>query len=130
MNRDELVYRKDTKKEFETLIADIEKEVDAHQFRVLGKHDIQATLAEKGMQIPPYTIVEVCNGKFAHGVLTKEKEIGMMLPCRIAVYTDGDSNAVVMMKPEVMSQLMPAADLGDIPAEVERILIDVIEQAA
>ena len=129
MKRDQIAYTKTSAKPFDALIADIERVAGEKNFRVLHKHDIQATLAEKGLELAPYTVVEVCNGKFAHQVLTTNKEVGMMLPCRIAVYEESGANNVVLMKPSLIGEMMPDVDFGTIPAEVEDILIAVVDEA-
>jgi len=129
MNFEQTTYLTKSGKPFDALIAALEESAAKRNFRVLHKHNIQATLAEKGFELSPYMVIEVCNSAFAHSILTKEKTVGMMLPCRIAVYEDGGTNSVVMMKPTLMSGMMPGVDLGSIPADVERILIEVVDEA-
>jgi uncharacterized protein (DUF302 family) len=129
MNSADLAYKKTSTKPFAELISNIEEEATKRNFRVLHIHDVQATLAEKGLELTPYSIVEVCNGGFAQKVLNAEKEIGMMLPCRIAVYDDNGTNTVLLMKPSLISVLMPGADIGSIPQDVEKILIEVVDEA-
>lgn len=102
----------------------------AHGFRTLHVHDVQATLAEKGFTLPAYRIIEVCNARFAHDILTRHPVVGMMLPCRIAVYEQDHQTIMTLMKPELISLMMPDFDLGDIPAQVEATLIRVMDEAA
>ncbi|HEY5540383.1 MAG TPA: DUF302 domain-containing protein, partial [Coriobacteriia bacterium] len=63
----------------------------AHSFRVQFVHDVAETLAERGFEREPLTIVEVCNAKYANEVLAEDVLIGLMLPCPVMVYEqDGD----------------------------------------
>ena len=126
----ELSYNKTSKKSFAESVASVEKAAAENGFRVLHIHDVQQTLKEKGFALPPYSIVEVCNAKFAHQVLTKDPAVGMMLPCRIAVYEAGTEVNLLLLKPGIIGDLMPQSDLGSIPREVEEILIRVVDQAA
>ena len=71
----------------------------------------------------------MCNAKFAHQVLSADKSVGMMLPCRIAVYEETGKTHVKLLKPTVISEMMLSVDLGSIPREVEKILIDVVDAA-
>src|SRR5512145_2270831 len=111
MNTEQLAYLKTSEKPFEALVTALEEAAVKRNFRVLHKHNIQATLAEKGFELSPYTVIEVCNSGFAHKILTKEKTVGMMLPCRIAVYEDAGVKNVLLMRPSLISEMMPGADL-------------------
>ena len=125
----DLAYRYTTAKPLAEAVASIEKAAADNGFRVLHVHNVQQTLQEKGFDIPGYSIVEVCNAKFAHQVLTKEKQVGMMLPCRIAVYEEQGAVTLLLMKPSIIGEMMPDAGLGTIPMEVENILVKVVQEA-
>jgi len=124
-----IAYTKATKKPFAEVVIAIQEIASRNGFRTLHVHDVDKTIAEKGFHIEPYSIIEVCNAAFAHQVLTKYKPVGMMLPCRIVVYAEGSSNMVMLMKPTLLSTMMPEADLGTVPYDVGNILITVIDQA-
>lgn len=129
MTMEDVAYMQTSDKPFDELVAAIEEAAAANTFTVLQKHNLQESLEKKGFEMTPYTIIEVCNGKYAHTILSDTKEAGMFLPCRIAVYADGETNHVVMMKPSLIGTMMPDADFGTIPEDVEGILKDVINTA-
>jgi uncharacterized protein (DUF302 family) len=129
MNTEELAYLKTSEKPFDALLEAVEAAAAKRNFRVLHKHNIQATLAEKDLELTPYTVVEVCNGGFAHKILTSNKEVGMMLPCRMAVYEKEGVNHVLLMKPSLINTMMSDADFGSIPEDVEKILIEAVDEA-
>ncbi len=113
---------------FDETVADVERLTAEHGFRVLHVHDVRATLKEKGFEIGPYKIVEICNAKYAHKVIMADPKIGMMLPCRINVYTgDGGTIVVSGMRPTVLGSMFPEKDLGRIPEEVEGVIQSIIE---
>ena len=67
----EIAHTLVTGKPFEQVVSALEANTPKHQFRVLAVHDVQATLAEKGLQREPLKIVEICNARFAHQALQK-----------------------------------------------------------
>ena len=125
----DLDYSKISTKPFNETLAAIQNASVEHGFRVLHTHNVQQTLGEKGFAIDAYSIVEVCNAKYAYQVLSADKSIGMMLPCRIAVYEETGKTHVKLLKPTVIAEMMPSVELGGIPQEVEKILIDVVDAA-
>jgi uncharacterized protein (DUF302 family) len=122
-------YTKKTTKPQEEVVRAVEAAAAKRSFRTLHTHHVDRTLAEKGFTIAPYSIVEVCNASFAYQVLTRHPPAGMMLPCRIVVYADGAATTVMLMKPSMIASLMPGEDFGAIPGEVERILMEVVDEA-
>lgn len=125
-----LEYRITSSKDFDTLVQDLQTTAQKHGFRTLHVHNVQATLAERGFSLGPYSIIEVCNASYAHSVLTREKAVGMMLPCPIVVYDEDGARVISLMRPTAMSVMMPTVDLGSIPADVESILRTIVDEAA
>lgn len=121
-------YSKTTSKSFETVVREVEEAAMKRSFRTLHIHDVQATLAEKDFDIPPYSILEVCNSGFAYKAIQAYSPIGMMLPCRIVVYAEGDATRVTLFRPSLMSEILPDADLGSLPMDVEQTLIEVVDE--
>lgn len=124
----QLDYTRTTTRPFAEVVKAVEEEAMKRSFRTLHIHDVQATLAEKGFDIPPYSIVEVCNAGFAHKAISAHAPIGMMLPCRIVVFEKDGAVTVMLMKPTIMSDIMPEAALGTLPREVEDILTQVVDE--
>lgn len=124
----QLDYTKTTNKPFDELVKAVEEAAMKRSFRTLHIHDVQATLAEKGFEIPPYSIVEVCNAGFAYKAISAYSPIGMMLPCRIVVFEENGANTVMLMKPSLMSEILPQAELGSLPQDVEEILKQVVDE--
>jgi uncharacterized protein (DUF302 family)/predicted Fe-Mo cluster-binding NifX family protein len=103
---------------------------EAHGFRVQFVHDVAATLAEKGFDREPVTIVEICNARFASQVLERDVKIGLMLPCPIMVYVDAGTVHISTMRPSLIGGFFPEAGIGDIATEVEGVLVEIINEAA
>jgi len=116
-------------KPFDTVAAAIEKASADHQFRVLAVHDVQATLAEKGLERGPLKIIEVCNAKFAHQALKKDPTVALFMPCRFAVYTKDGRTIVKLARPTMIAQMMPDIKLDELAADVEETLKKVMAEA-
>jgi uncharacterized protein (DUF302 family) len=99
-------------------------------FRVQFVHDVAATLAEKGFNREPVTIVEMCNAKHAAAVLERDIMIGLMLPCPVMVYVKDGGTFISTMRPSLMSSFFPDAGIKDTAAEVEAAIIGIVEDAA
>jgi len=122
-------YTLESDKSFEVVAAAIEENTARNQFRVLAVHDVQATLAEKGLQRGPLKIIEVCNANFAHQALKKEAEVALFMPCRFAVYTGGEKTIVKLARPAMIAEMIPGADLNDLAGEVETTLKKVMQES-
>lgn len=125
----EFAYTLESTKPFDQVTAAIEENTAKHQFRVLAVHDVQATLAEKGLQRGPLKIIEVCNARFAHQALQKEAEVALFMPCRFAVYSEGDKTVVKLGRPSMIAEMMPDAGLEELATDVEVTLKRVMQES-
>ena len=118
-----------TEKSFDQAVSAVEQKAADNGFRVLHTHDVAATLAEKGFPRQPLKIVEICNAKYASEVLSRDVRISLMLPCPISVYVDQDKTHISTMLPSSISQFYPDAGIDQLAAEVESIVLKIIEEA-
>ena len=115
----ELGYKKKTSKKFDETVARIEELTASKQFRVLHVHDVQATLAEKGLERGPMKIVEICSAKFAHRALGLNHDVGLFMPCKINVYTENGETVVSAMRPSMISEFFAEKELKELADEVD-----------
>ncbi len=125
----EFDYTLTTAKTFDEAVRGVQDEIAKAGLRVLYVHDVQKTLAEKGFEREPLKIVEFCNAKFAHEFLNKDIKIGLCLPCKINVYVKDEQTFISGMRPIILSQFFPQADLGDRPKEIDQIIQAIINNA-
>ncbi len=125
----EMSYTVETGKSFDEAAEAVEAKTRERGFRVLHVHDVQATLAEKGLQREPLKIIEVCNAKYAHQVLEKDDLISLLMPCKIVVYRKGEKTVISAMRPTMLAQFFPAAHLDGVAKEVDAIVCGIVDAA-
>ena len=121
-------YTVETTKSVNEAVAAIETKAQEKGFRVLHVHDVKATLAAKGFEIESLKIVEICNAKYASQVLAKDKKISLMLPCPISIFTEAGKTYISALKPRVIADYYPNADVESIATEVERIVLNLVDE--
>lgn len=126
----QLDYTVHTDKDFDQAVEAVTQATADAGFRVLFIHDVAATLAEKGFNRERVTIVEMCNAKFASQVLAADVKIGLMLPCPIMVYAEKDEVFITTMRATLIGDFFPDADISTVAAQVEEVLIGVVDAAA
>ena len=125
----EFDYTTTTTKVFDEAVQSVQDEIIKAGMRVLYVHDVQKTLGEKGFERGPFKIVEFCSAKYAHEFLNMDIKIGLCLPCKINVYVKDGQTVISGMRPIILPQFFPKADLGEKPKEVDQIIQNIINNA-
>lgn len=125
-----LDYTVSTAKPYREAVEAVIASAEAHGFRVQFVHDVAETLAEKGFDRAPVSIIEVCNAGFASKVLDADITIGLMLPCPVMVYEQDDQVRIATMRPSLIAQFFPEAQIGPVADEVESRMVAIIDSAA
>ncbi|MDQ2828876.1 MAG: DUF302 domain-containing protein [Chloroflexota bacterium] len=82
-------------------------------FGVLTEIDVKKTMKEKlGADFRPYVILGACNPALAHQALEADLGVGLLLPCNVIVYDNGDDTSTV----EALDPEAALGIVGDNPA--------------
>ena len=125
----EFDYTLTTAKTFDEAVQRAQDEIAKAGMRVLYVHDVQKTLGEKGFIQEPFKIIEFCNAKDANEFLNKDIKIGLCLPCKINVYLKDGQTFISGLRPIVLPQFFPQADLGERPKEIDQIIQNIINNS-
>ena len=123
------LYTVDTTKSFEAAVEAVREKVVEKNFRVVNTYDVAANLAEQGYPRGPLKVIEVCNARFASQALDKDINVALMLPCPIAVYTEGGKTFISTMRPSALAAFSPGSGLEDIATQGEQIVLQIIDEA-
>ena len=113
---------------YEDAIEKVIEELKKEGFGVLTEIDVKATLKKKlDVDIKPYMILGACNPPFAYKALLAEEQIGLMLPCNVAVYVN-EKNATVVAAIDPVAAMQPVqnASLAEVANEIQGRLKKVI----
>lgn len=116
--------------DYEVVLAKLPEALKTEGFGVLTEIDVRDTLRAKlGVEFRRYKILGACNPPLAHRVLQAELGAGVMLPCNVIVYEDGDHTVVTAVDP---LETFAARDdrLRPIAEEVRTKLVRVLERLA
>ena len=82
-------------------------------FGVLTQIDVKDTLKKQlGVEFRQYVILGACNPALAREALTADPQIGLLLPCNVAVQEDSEGNVMVSIAdPKVMFTLVDNTSL-------------------
>ncbi|HUO85256.1 MAG TPA: DUF302 domain-containing protein [Thermoanaerobaculia bacterium] len=109
-------------------VAKSREALETEGFGVLTEIDMREKLKEKlGVDFKNYIILGACNPPLAYKALQAEPEIGLLLPCNVIVYEEGEGSMVAAMDPGVMVELVGENDplrevADDARARLERAL--------
>ncbi|AQA03895.1 ABC transporter [Mycobacterium sp. MS1601] len=116
---------------FDDAVERTRKALSEQGFGVLTEIDMKATLKAKlGEDVEDYLILGACNPPLAFRAVTADRQIGLLLPCNVAVRADPDNAGTVIidaMDPQVMVQVSDAPGLRAVSAEAAEKLRAVID---
>jgi len=103
------------------------EELKKRSFGVLSNIDVQKIIKEKlGEDMDDYVILDVCSPKHAKRALDAHKEVGLILPCKITIFENGDSVWISLYKPTEAIAVLGFEDLKPLAEEVEKELSTAI----
>lgn len=121
-------YTVETARDFDDAVTAIEAKSKEKGFGVLHVHDVKATLANKGFDREPLKIIEICNPKYASEVLKADIKISLMLPCPISVYVEKGKTYISALRPKLISDFYPEANIKAVAEEVDTIVLNIVDE--
>ena len=127
----DFLYKRTVKGTADEIGKRLEEKIKAHQFGILGIIDLQGRMREKGVVFDrTCRIYEICKPSQAKRALEKEILAAAALPCRIALYQDGNDVGLGTMKPARILDLFGVPGLSEVAREIEAEILMIMDETA
>jgi len=105
---------------FLEMVQKVREELAKEGFGVLTEIDVRKKFSEKLQKdFRNYIILGACNPPMAYEALTREINLGALLPCNVVVYTQDDGRtAVVVMDPVAALSIVGNDEVAGIANQV------------
>lgn len=124
-------YKKSIPLGYADTVARVREELKKEGFGVLTEIDVKRTLKDKlDVDFDDYIILGACNPPLAYQALTAERDIGVMLPCNVIVYSQGGKTYVSAILPTVQLGKVGNPELIPVAEQVESKLKKVVDATA
>ncbi len=113
---------------YESALEKVTDALKAEGFGILTSIDVKETMKKKlDVDFRKYTILGACNPPLAHKALTARPDVGLLLPCNVIVYEDGDTTVVNIIDPLSMTNFIQDPALEAVADEARQRLKRVSE---
>ncbi|MFZ2493765.1 MAG: DUF302 domain-containing protein [Thermoanaerobaculia bacterium] len=100
-------------------------------FGVLTEIDMKEKMKEKlGVDFKRYIILGACNPPLAWKALQAETEVGLLLPCNVIVYEEGEGSVVAALDPQALIGMAGNPGLQEMAAEARALLEKALQAVA
>ena len=114
---------------YEQAVVAVTEALKSEGFGVLTEIDVKATLKKKlDVDFRKYIILGACNPSLAHEALSAELDIGLLLPCNVIVYEEGDGAVVAAIDPITVLGIVDNMELESMAEQVNTKLRRVIDR--
>ncbi|WP_458189367.1 DUF302 domain-containing protein [Haladaptatus sp. NG-WS-4] len=115
--------------EFDDVVERTTEALAEEGFGILSEIDVSEAFETKLdiEEYPEYRILGACNPPLAKEGMDAEQNLGVLLPCNVAVYDTEDGVVVSMVDPEAMLSVVDNPAMDDIAAEVRTRFDRVLE---
>ncbi|MFZ1280625.1 MAG: DUF302 domain-containing protein [Ignavibacteriaceae bacterium] len=121
-------FSKITDYNFEQAIEKITEELKKEGFGILSSIDFKDTFNKKlSVDYKKYTVLGACNPPLAHKALQADEEVGLFLPCNIAVYEKDGKTNISVFDPLFITTVIDNPQIKSVAEEVKKKLERVLE---
>ena len=113
---------------YEVVLEKVTEALKTEGFGILTNIDVKETMKNKlNVDFRKYRILGACNPPLAHKALTARPDAGLLLPCNIIVYEEGDTTIVNIIDPLSMTNFIQDPALESVAEEARQRLKRVSE---
>lgn len=116
--------------DFSRAVAMVVTMLEAKGFQILFRVDMQEFLrSEAGADPRPYVILGACKPELAQRAFSADRNVGLLLPCKVVIYEEGEGRSRVMaMDPAWLMDLVRAPEVIEVAIAVKEEVEDLVEQ--
>jgi len=120
-------HSKKVKISYDEAIIKIKESLKKEGFGVITEIDVRDNLKQKlNVDYENYIILGACNPSLAYKALQCEKEIGLLLPCNVIVYSTNGETVISLINPIEAMKVVDNPKLKDIAILVDKKLKKVM----
>lgn len=124
-------YKRTVEMGYADTVSKVREALKNEGFGVLTEIDIKQTLKTKlNVDFEDHIILGACNPPFAYKALTAERDIGVLLPCNVTVYTQEGKTYISAILPTVQLGKVGNPALIPIAEEIETLLKKAVDAVA
>ncbi len=113
---------------YEAVLEKVTEALKAEGFGVLTSIDVKETMKKKlDADFRKYAILGACNPALAHKALAARPDVGLLLPCNVIVYEEGEATVVNIIDPLSMTNFIQDPALESVAEEARQRLKRVSE---
>ena len=111
-----MLHEKESPLDYQDTVAHLEHVITNSGWIISRKIDMQKSIAQYGKEIPPVTIIKICQADYADKILNTDEAmyVSVMMPCSISVYQKSDGKTYV----STMNTGLMGRMFGGVVAEV------------
>ena len=133
---EDIVTRTFESESFDSLLDDLTKEIEVHNYRLTRIYDIDNIFEQPERQVGDaisferYKIVEFCNLGSCAELISQDLRAGVFMPVRFAVYRQAGATdaSVSFLKPSAFARQFDSPRLAELATELERDMTDVLDE--
>lgn len=108
---------------YESALEKVTDALKAEGFGILTSIDVKETMKKKlDVDFRRYTILGACNPPLAHKALAARPDVGLLLPCNVIVYEEGNTTVVNIIDPISMTNFIQDQSLAAVAEEARQRL--------
>jgi len=118
---------------YEQAVQKTTEALKAEGFGVLTEIDVKATLKQKlDVDFRRYVILGACNPPLAFRALSANPDVGLLLPCNVTVYEEGEETVISAVNPMAMLDIIKDDEVvrnvaAEASARLERVIASLKE---
>ena len=121
-------YKKQVNLPYDKAVAKVREELGKEGFGVLSEIDVKAVLNKKlNVDFDDYIILGACNPPFAYQAMQVVKDVGLMMPCNVIVFTDKGKTYLESVMPTMLMGLIGNDKLKTTAEQIEGKLKKVVD---